>query len=153
GNALDLVHQISARASVDIDLSMEGDFAPHEVPDLNKRIERALKDTFRPEGFEVFDVKLEIRPPTLTVDLQDFWGGYGVEFKLIESDRYKELGEDIDALRRNAVPLGQGTKFSIEISKYEYTAGKVQFDLDGYAVFVYTPEMIVCEKLRAICQQ
>src|SRR5262249_45700173 len=104
-------------------------------------------------GFEVFDVKLEIRPPTLTVDLQDFWGGYGVEFKLIESDRYKELGEDIDALRRNAVPLGQGTKFSIEISKYEYTAGKVQFDLDGYAVFVYTPEMIVCEKLRAICQQ
>lgn len=49
--------------------------------------------------------------------------------------------------------LGQGPKFSIDISKHEYTIGKVQFELDGFAVYVYTPEMIVCEKLRAICQQ
>jgi hypothetical protein len=153
GNALDLIHHVSARASVDIDLSMDGDFTSGELPDLGKRIEKALQETFRPEGFEVFDVRLEMRPPTVTADLRDFWGGYGVEFKLIESDRYKELAEDIEALRRNAVPLGQGTKFSIEISKYEYTAGKVQFDLDGYAIFVYTPAMIICEKLRAICQQ
>jgi Nucleotidyl transferase AbiEii toxin, Type IV TA system len=53
---------------------------------------------------------------------------------------------------RNPV-LGQRSVFSIDISKHEYTAGKTQVDLDGFAVFVYTPEMIVCEKLRAICQQ
>ena len=153
GNALDLIHQVSVRASVDIDLSMDRDFTAEELLGLSRRIENLLLDTFRPEGFEVFDVKLEKQPPTLTADLEDFWGGYSVEFKLIESDRYRELGADIEALRRSAMPLGQGTKFSIDISKYEYTAGKVQVDLDGYAVFVYTPEMIVCEKLRAICQQ
>ncbi len=49
--------------------------------------------------------------------------------------------------------LGQGAKFLIDISKHEYTTGKTQFDLDGFVIFAYTPEMIVCEKLRAICQQ
>jgi hypothetical protein len=153
GNALDLIHHVSARASVDVDLSIEGDFTSEERVALHGRIEKALRDTFRPERYQVFDVKLEERPRGLTADLEDFWGGYGVEFKLIEVDRYEELKENVEALRRNAVQLGQGPKFSIDISKHEYTAGKTQFELDGFAVFVYTPEMIVCEKLRAICQQ
>ena len=114
---------------------------------------RLLRDTFRPKGYQVFDVKLEKRPPELTADLEDFWGGYRVEFKLIQLDRYKELKENIEALRKNAVQLGQGSKFSIDISKHEYTTGKAQFEFDGFTIFVYTPEMILCEKLRAICQQ
>jgi hypothetical protein len=44
-------------------------------------------------------------------------------------------------------------KFKISISKKEYCAIKGQSELDDYTVYVYTPEMIVCEKLRAICQQ
>ena len=43
-------------------------------------------------------------------------------------------------------------KFTIDISRYEYTEGKDQ-DLSGYRIFVYSPEMMVAEKLRAICQQ
>ncbi len=153
GNALDLIHQVSARASVNIDLSMDSDFTAGELSEVKKRMENALQATFRPEGLEVFDVRLDERPPKITADLVDFWGGYGIEFKLIESNRYKEFENDIEALRRNAIPLGQGTKFSIEISKHEYTIGKAEVDFDGYSVFVYTPEMIACEKLRAICQQ
>ena len=153
GNALDLIHRVSARASVDVDLSIAGDFTAEERLGLHGRIEKALRDTFRPAAFQVFDVKLEERPPGLTADLEDFWGGYGVEFKLIEPDLYEELKENVEALRRNALQLGQGSKFSIDISKHEYTTGKTKFELDGFAVFVYTPEMIVCEKLRAICQQ
>ena len=30
---------------------------------------------------------------------------------------------------------------------------KESFDLGGYAIFVYSPEMIVFEKLRSVCQQ
>ncbi len=153
GNALDLIHRVSTRASVDIDLSIDGDFTSEERPALHGRMEKALRDTFRPEGIQVFDVKLEERPPGITADLGDFWGGYSVEFKLIEVDRFEVLKENVEALRRNAVHLGQGSVFSIDISKHEYTVGKTQVDLDGFAVFVYTPEMIVCEKLRAICQQ
>jgi len=51
------------------------------------------------------------------------------------------------------VRLGQGTRFLVDISKFEYTTGKQAQDLDGYRIFVYSPEMIVAEKLRAICQQ
>jgi hypothetical protein len=153
GNALDLVHGVSARASVDVDLSIDGDFASEERLSLRGRIERVLGDTFRPEGYQVFDVKFEEEPRGLTADLEHFWGGYSVEFKLIGLDRYEELRDNTELLRRNAVLLGKGSKFSIDISKHEYTAGKTRVDFDGFAVFVYTPEMIVCEKLRAICQQ
>jgi Nucleotidyl transferase AbiEii toxin, Type IV TA system len=62
-------------------------------------------------------------------------------------------GHAVSRTDTDAVQLGQGPKFSIDISKHEYTAGKTPFELDGFVVFVYTPEMIVCEKLRAICQQ
>jgi Nucleotidyl transferase AbiEii toxin, Type IV TA system len=153
GNALDLIHHVSSRASVDVDLSIDGDFTPDERLTLQGRIEKVLRDTFRPEGYQVFDVKLQDQPRGLTADVADFWGGYIVEFKLIELDRYEELEKDVEVLRKYAVQLGQGPKFSIDISKYEYTVGKMKCDLDGFAVFVYSPEMIVCEKLRAICQQ
>lgn len=60
---------------------------------------------------------------------------------------------DLEALRRNAVTIGQGKKFLIDISRFEYTDGKQEADLDGYRIYVYSPTMIVCEKLRALCQQ
>src|SRR5262245_44596237 len=86
GNALDLIHHISARASVDVDLSIDGDFTSEERLHLRDRIEKALGGTFRPEGYQVFDVKLEEQPQGLMADLEDFWGGYSIEFKLIELD-------------------------------------------------------------------
>jgi hypothetical protein len=49
--------------------------------------------------------------------------------------------------------LGQRRVFTVDLSKYEYTAPKVSAQLDHYTIYVYTPEMISAEKLRAICQQ
>ena len=43
--------------------------------------------------------------------------------------------------------------FTVDLSKHEYTQGREEHDLDDYTIYVYTPEMIVIEKLRAICQQ
>ena len=43
--------------------------------------------------------------------------------------------------------------FTVDISKHEFCRGKVEKELDNYTIYVYTPEMIVIEKLRAICQQ
>ena len=43
--------------------------------------------------------------------------------------------------------------FTIDLSKYEYVAGKLELNLDDYAIYVYSPSMIAIEKLRAICQQ
>lgn len=152
GNALDIIHQISSRASLDIDFSMETDF-PGGKKLLHARAERALRDTFRAVGYEAFDIKIEDRPPTVTNDMADFWGGYMIEFKLIGKAEYEQMSSDIAGLRRRAIHLGQGSRFLIDISKFEYTYGKEAKDLDGYRIFVYSAEMIVCEKLRAICQQ
>jgi hypothetical protein len=56
-------------------------------------------------------------------------------------------------MRRNALQIGRGKKFLIDISRFEFIEGKESQLLDGYRIFVYSPEMIVFEKLRAICQQ
>jgi hypothetical protein len=41
----------------------------------------------------------------------------------------------------------------VDLSKHEYCAPKVPTELDHYTIYVYTPEMIAAEKVRAICQQ
>jgi predicted nucleotidyltransferase component of viral defense system len=152
GNAMDLVHRLSSRASIDLDFSMSHDF-PDGLNAFRIRVERALVNTFRIDGFEAFDIKMTEKPNQVTADMADFWGGYGVEFKLISSTLYEQYRENIDELRKYALQIGQGKKFLIDISRFEYIEQKKEFEFDGYRIFVYTPEMIVCEKLRAICQQ
>jgi hypothetical protein len=152
GNAMDLIHRLSSRASIDLDFSMKHDF-PEGMEAFRGRVERALTGTFRQNGYEVFDVKMEERPNHLSEDMAEFWGGYGVEFKIITSALYEKYSAEISELRKYATRIGQGQKFLIDISRFEYVEQKQEVDLDGYRIYVYSPAMIVCEKLRAICQQ
>jgi len=157
GNLLDTIYNIASRASVDVDFSMEGEFQEEDFELIKEKIQRALVGTFEAEGFTVFDLNLLKRPkkdlPSVTCA---FWGGYRLEFKVIESSKYEKLKHDQRSLRMGSVTLGKNheRKFIIDISKFEYCAPKREMDLDeGYTIYVYTPEMIVFEKIRAICQQ
>ena len=158
GNAIDLVHKAPCRASLDLDFSMEREFE-EDIDAVKDRIETALKSTFGSEGYEVFDINFTIRPPEhkLSPDMADFWGGYRIGFKLIEYDAYEKFADSPRNLRLNAVevklPLNKKKEFIIEISKHEYCIPKQKHDMDDYTIYVYTPEMIVIEKVRAICQQ
>jgi hypothetical protein len=101
---------------------------------------------------------MEDRPENLSGELQDYWGGYRIEFKLADAKKYERLGGSsgqLDAVRRDATIVGlrNSRTFQIDISRFEYTIGREAFSLDGYTVYVYTPLMILCEKIRAICQQ
>lgn len=71
GNALDLIHRITTRASLDIDLSMDGN-AGIDFKTFRKKIEVSLKETFRLEGYEVFELKMEEKPKTLSPILRIF---------------------------------------------------------------------------------
>lgn len=153
GNALNLVLEIGTRASVDIDLSMEDEFAPEQLETVRNLLEKRLQEVFTPENYHVFDVTLEAKPDPVSPELAKFWGGYSATFKLVEEKRFKEGRGDLSAMRRNSLKVGAKGKFEIDISKFEYCAPKKAFDMDGYQVFVYTTEMLVAEKLRAICQQ
>jgi predicted nucleotidyltransferase component of viral defense system len=153
GNALALVYGFGGRTSIDVDLSIDGDFEDFE--DTRTRIFQSLRKRFVAAGYVLVDEKFEPRPAIQGIRHDKKWGGYIVEFKLIPEARHRELQGDVDAIRRNALVTGPLERkiFRIEFSKYEFCKGKVEAALDDYTVYVYTPEMIAVEKLRAICQQ
>ncbi len=153
GNALDIVHRLGGRTSLDIDLSIEGDFQNFE--EIEMRIFAALRNRFDSEGISVFDEKFIKKPEVVRPGQDPSWGGYAVQFKLIEKVKQKELGDSIEKLRRNATIVGpqQQRIFTIDISKHEFCGGKLMSEIDDYTIYVYTLPMIAIEKLRAICQQ
>jgi predicted nucleotidyltransferase component of viral defense system len=153
GNLLDVVYGISTRPSRDIDLSICGDV--EDLDRFRQTIEKALAKWFGPKGYVVFDVNLREEPPRVTEEFRDFWGGYKVDFKIIDAQTYREFAEDRAKLRVRAMTVvdDDGKKFPIEISKHEYVDEKVAEIVDDLTVYAYSPEMLVAEKLRAICQQ
>jgi hypothetical protein len=87
--------------------------------------------------------------------VKDFWGGYKLTFKIIPTDLFIANKDNLDFLRRHAVSLNEGDKkiYSVDISKYEYIGKARPKEIDGTVSYVYSPEMLAIEKLRAICQQ
>lgn len=153
GNALNLALGLSDRTSLDLDFSIENDF--DDVDDVRVRISAALERRFRAAGYVVFDFKFERKPNEPREGTSPRWGGYMISFKLMDQEKYEKLAGNIDAIRRDSLVLGpnQQRVFTIDLSKCEYVKGKKKVDLDDYAVYVYSSEMIAVEKLRAICQQ
>lgn len=150
GNAIDLIYGLSKRSSLDLDFSTAHDLDQKVVL---PKVQRSLESIFKDEGYVAFDIKMVERPGKMPDELAAFWGGYCIEFKLIQGDRAAALGLDVERMRRQAIIFGEGAKFTIDISRHEYVEEKQQATVEGYTVYVYSPEMIVCEKLRAICQQ
>ena len=155
GNALDLIHGVVVRSSIDLDFSVEVDLPEPGREKMRARFERLLVTALREDGYQAFDVQLHVRPPELSDDLKGFWGGYRLEFKILELEKYAALAGNLEAARRNATPVShdQSRTFKIDISRVEYCAPKQRKELDGYTIYVYSPLMIACEKIRAICQQ
>ena len=155
GNAINLIFNLSSRASIDIDFSMKEDFSQDELEIISKKFENLLKTAFREERFMLFDYRFYKRPEKINKKAPSYWGGYDIEFKLITKQEYGKRNSNINELRRNAIVIGKNnsTKYRIDISKYEFCDKKQPAEIDGYTIFVYSPEMVVIEKLRAICQQ
>lgn len=155
GSAIEMIYGMNARTSIDLDFSIEGDFSPPELPDVEARITRVLEARCDRLGIRVFDLVLAPRPPEVSADLAHFWGGYRVRFKLIPSATADRLGSDIEALRRNAIAVGpaQRKTFDIDISRHEICPESQAHPLGEVTVLAYSPRLIVAEKLRAICQQ
>ena len=150
GNALALLHGIGSRTSLDLDFSMQGNFED-DLEGAKEKLRAALSEHFRAEGYVVFDLNFDRKPDK---PKRADWFGYRLEFKILPQDRYDKLS-DPSAKSREASVTGPGQKrvFSIDFSCHEYTQPKVEYELNDYPVFAYTPEMIAIEKLRALCQQ
>lgn len=151
GNALELIYKMTKRPSVDIDFSMEKDFPDGTLVKISNKILNSLNKAFKGDGLEVFDLRFEEKPPP-EKRTNPKGGGYKISFKIIASE--KGSGLNIEDRRKRAISLtGNRKNFSVDISRYEYCESKVKKEFDGHTLYVYSPEMIVIEKMRAICQQ
>lgn len=161
GNALNYIYNLNQRSSIDIDISMENSFEKLEMK--LKEVEELLTDsferTFKENNLKAFDIILEKKPHKMSPDKEEFWGGYKLSFKVLEYERWLNLknqeDKDINDMRRQAIPFNKDFKrvFTVDISRHEYFEDRQLKILDNYYIYVYSPRMIVLEKLRAICQQ
>lgn len=152
GNALQLAYDITNRGSIDIDFSMEKEFKDKDFERLSRVFGEYLNEEFSEIDLVAYDVKFIKKPKTGSIPE---WRGYNLEFKLIEREKFDKFGNDIEAIRRNAIKINeatQETKYTVDISSYEYIDKAVKKDIDGLILRVYTPEMILIEKIRALCQ-
>ncbi|MFO7915085.1 MAG: nucleotidyl transferase AbiEii/AbiGii toxin family protein [Candidatus Krumholzibacteriales bacterium] len=155
GNAINYIFNISARSSIDIDYSINGEFTKLEFGLISEKLEKTLKEAFIRKGYEIIDFKFEEVPEKISENLKTFWGGYKISFKIIDQNSFDKYKDNKDKLRRRALVVGpkQRKTFKIDISKFEYCSNKQRGKIEDYNLYVYSPEMIVFEKARAICQQ
>lgn len=156
GNALELAYKLHSRASMDIDVSLAQDFdnLGWSVEEVAAKIKESMIRTFKDEQYHVFDFKMNHRPNQRLKDIDERWGGYAVEFKVISLAKAKELDMDLEKMRKSSIAVA-GTKrtLKVDISKYEFVEPSTETEFEDYVIKVYTPRMIVFEKIRAICQQ
>ena len=124
--------------SIDLDFSIEEEF-PQDLAVIKLKVETALKNTFREEGYEIFDVRVIEKPKKVSLDMADFWGGYSIEFKIIKTEKFTQLSKDIHSMRREAAVIGAANKrtIMIDISKYEYCQPKQDKELEGHTIYIY----------------
>jgi len=154
GNALDLVYKITSRASDDVDISIDGDFDRITELTVSEQLRFNLDRLFKQKGRIVLDYKFNKRPAKALRAMPGFWGGYKAEFKLTRVPVIPSEKKELDRVRKQAEVIGPYNKriFGIDLSLCEYLEGKERTQLEGHTIFVYTLEMLLTEKLRAICQ-
>jgi hypothetical protein len=126
---------IPERACHHVDFSTEGEF--EDTADAARRITRALTDRFDAVGFVVFDCIFGPGPLTPSVN-NPRWGGYRIQFKIIERDKHRRFNGELDAIRRNPTMTGplEQRVFTIDISRWEFCKGKTEPKLEEFTIYV-----------------
>lgn len=157
GNALEVGYGLNSRASIDIDVSLVEEFSVIGLENdeqIRLKLQNVLEKTFETNGYKVYDVKLISKPKKMNELTHSFWGGYEATFKLIDSEKYNEYADNFNKLVKHSLSVnGEKRTISIDFGRFEYCELTTTTEIDGYEIQIYTPELIIYEKLRAICQQ
>ncbi len=150
GSAMRLFDKLTSRLSIDVDFSIE------DTVDKDKDFFTAIKNnigaSFRNLKFDIIDFKWGRKPKTPGREKPDWWGGWECEFKLVP---FSHRGKSIETKRRNAlVPEGaNSSKVIVDVSEHEYCGKSRRKTILGVKILGYSRELLVLEKIRAICQQ
>lgn len=150
GSAIRLFEGDAHRLSIDADFSAEEKIADEKG--FFERMHKALSKAFGHDGFDVIDFKAPRRPARQKPGSPPWWGGWKCTFKLVSHDLHDK---SLETRRRNAlIPEGSNSPvIEIDVSDGEYCGSKRSKMLQGVKVQCYTAELLVLEKMRAICQQ
>ena len=150
GSALRIFGDDDSRLSIDVDFS-----AANPIRDSDKffrHVHVGLSAELKKHGFAVIDFKSERRPSKPRKGAPENWGGWCCSFKLVEQVR---AGEALENQRRRAlIPDGANSSvIRLDISEAEYCGSIRSKTVKGVRIQGYTRELLILEKIRAICQQ
>jgi len=150
GSAMRLFDNLTSRLSIDIDFSI--DAAVDDETGFFNDMESKIGRRFRELNFDIIDFNCIKRPKKKSKGQPDWWGGWVIEFKIVS---YVHQGKTPEVQRKNAlIPVGaNSSKITVEISEHEYCKNGRTKSINGVEILGYSRELIVLEKIRAICQQ
>ncbi|MBA8777357.1 nucleotidyl transferase AbiEii/AbiGii toxin family protein [Staphylococcus schleiferi subsp. coagulans] len=153
GNALHL-HGLTKRESQDLDFSIRESI---RLAEKNEGVifENNIKKAFEEKGYHVISYKFQDKPKVRDNKTPPFWGGYMITFSIIKYTELQRLeSKGIQNFNAYAESMGDGSKkIKIDLSFEEYTDPRTTTEIDGVKIYLYSPLMIVYEKIRASCQQ
>ena len=157
GNALSIL-ELTRRESFDLDFSLY-EFLLNDK-ELEDRFRTAIYDYFEENDFKIIKFRFKIKPKKEIYPKVFKWGGYAIEFKFIKLDRYNELTRNTNPktlksayAQEYANMTGSNDPVLIELSKNEYCKTYNEKVFEDITIKIYSPWMIIFEKLRALCQQ
>lgn len=150
GSAMRLFDNLTSRLSIDADFSMAGQIEDDKA--FFNAVQLNIGKHFRELKFDMIDFKWRRKPKRKKSDRPAWWGGWLAEFKLVS---LAHRGKSIEAKRRHAlIPEASNTsKIEVEISEHEYCGKRRTKWIQGVKILGYSRELLVLEKIRAICQQ
>lgn len=150
GSAMRMFDDLSSRLSFDADFSIEESL--EKAAPVKKEMKRRLIARFSEHGYDLIDFKFDKKPKSIKRGFPEWWGGWACEFKLVSR---KHRGKNLDAKRRYALKPepSPSPKITIDLSQHEYCGKRRTKMVAGSKIQAYSKEMLVLEKLRAICQQ
>jgi predicted nucleotidyltransferase component of viral defense system len=157
GNALK-IYGIVERESQDLDFSIKETVRFSEEKE-GKEFQKSISEAFNNKGYFVNAFEFVSKPKIRHDSLPPYWGGYKITFTLLDVSLYQDViasqdPENMKELNKYGIPLERdGKKIEIDLSYDEYVENKEDYNLNGTKIYLYSPLMIVYEKIRASCQQ
>ena len=153
GNAMKL-QGLTDRESQDLDFSIKENIRLSKEQDSPLFLDR-LQNEFNQLGYQVVSFKFEEKPSTKKKWTPPFWGGYKIDFSILKEEVFNTLSEaQLKNINAFAESIEDGKKkIQIDLSFDEYTDPRIKETIDDIDVYLYSPLMIIYEKIRASCQQ